>query len=226
MNGRTAHTNIARQVATYVHTHPVATRADIAEALGVSVDEVSAAWDTAVHLVNGYTLPAERTTNAATPAAQCIQDLHTVAAALASTRVSRPQYDAYRAHHRGAGLLNSETIRRRFGTWNNALAAAGLIGTYTSRDYNGIDANDAAIWLAHYLRELVNAQRGLLPASEDNYHAWTRTRPHAPSTAVVKNLFHGSFGAALRRASLLEKNMTTLPAAKPISNNGRRKDSA
>ncbi len=55
----------------------------------------------------------------------CIAALRTVASALRCARLSSPAYDAYRREH-ARYLPSSSVIRKRLGTWNEAMTEAGL----------------------------------------------------------------------------------------------------
>lgn len=101
---------------------------------------------------------------------------------------------AYEAHQQQVGGPTYARIIQRLGSWNAALARAGLETRSVTRGY-------ARRWSEE---DLVAVVRRFLDesgsASYAAYDAWARTEPGAPSAQTVRNHF-GGWGAAKERAA-------------------------
>lgn len=129
--------------------------------------------------------------------------------------ISRPDYDRWREHNPSAP--SAESIRRRYGTWNKALLAAGLEPRHV-REYPGLTRLDAVLHIAHFLR-------ATSARTKTAYRLWSKVNTDAPSVETLRNF--GRWSELLEEATTVEARYRAqdveLPTPIPVGNKGRRK---
>lgn len=112
-------------------------------------------------------------------------------------------------------------FRRKFGSWQAAVEAAGLTPNPTPRQYDGLSRSDVVEWLALWLRDLRESRQGMVEATVPLYREWLRSHPESPSEELIR--LHGAWGELLVEASKLERESGVIDP-KPTGKRGRRKD--
>jgi hypothetical protein len=100
--------------------------------------------------------------------------------------LSASAYDAYFAEHQ---LASRSRVVQRWGSWNEACAAAGLTVNVTHSGYRSKWSE--AVITEHVADYLADARR----PSYAGYDAWQKSTSGAPSAQTVRNRF-GSWQAA------------------------------
>lgn len=171
----------------------------------------------------GYVLTHSGPAGSGTPLDTIADMVASVAVALGQDTISQPQYAAYRRAHPEANLMGAQNVRRRFGTWNAALAAAGLAVTHmVGRDYRGQTEGDMVVWLATWLRHYRTAGRGYVTATMAEYVQWVADHPDAPCSQSLSD--HG-FTTLRAQAAQMEESMEVLPTPRPVARYGQGKTS-
>jgi hypothetical protein len=116
------------------------------------------------------------------------------AAAVHGEPLSASAYDAYFPEH---GLVSRSRVVQRWGSWNQACAAAGLAVNATHSGYRSKwSAAAIAEHVADYLADVSKP-------SYAGYDAWQRDRPGTPSAQTVRNRFGGWKAATLAAEDVL-----------------------
>lgn len=174
-----------------------------------------------------YVLPAVKDTEQRFDDDAFFEALARVADARGKRRSGEPltlrEYDEYRKDlaERKSRLLrrfpSSVAVRRRFGTWNAALEAAGVATNAPKRSYDGLGADDAVVHVAHWLRWLRRNDPGVT-ATVSRYRLWAKERVTVPSAETLRRF--GPWAPLVHAAADLERSPDDLPRAKPVGKSG------
>lgn len=221
----------AQLIAEYLDRHPTSSLREIASGTAMPLHRVESLMATARTLVNGYFIPTKK------DRAQyfddeymldMLEDVHDAMGLGDDEPLSQAQYHDFRERQseRAKSLMPSSlAYRRRFGSWIDATEKAGLVSNPLPRDYDGLTTEDVEGWLALWLRDLRNANQGLLEANQGSYRAWLESHPEAPSEEFVR-LKSGSWHTTVTRAAAIERSGASLPTPKAVSRKGRVKSFA
>lgn len=177
-----------------------------------------------------YVLPKGRDAEGNFTDKQLLRALHTAAANLGRRPTREPmsivEYETYRealADIEKEAFPTSVVVRRRFGTWNTALAKAGIAVNPHRRAYDGLTEADVELHLAHWLRWLGDQEPGAT-ATSAKYRLWTKQPGNEGVPSVETLRRYGPWSALIQAAAVLEQSNRRLPKAKPVSAKGRVKD--
>jgi len=211
----------------YLLEHPAATLAEIADGSGVSHDAVIALHEAVKAERPGYYITPVRGRNTGFTMEEMFQGLRDAMDSLGvpeGSSMSVMQYRDWRndlpADERKI-YPSPMAYRRKFGTWGNAMEAAGLPVNEKHRDYEGTSRDTAVLWLAHFLRDLRGKYPYMVAATENEYRQWLRTNEQAPSTETLR--ITGTWGELVNEAAELERSTRDLPESRAVWTGGRNK---
>lgn len=215
------------RIAQWMLDHPSATRREAAKALNIPLYRVELLMPLARTHFNGYLVPPAKPGREQFTDAEMLDALRQCAKHTGIRKggtLSQGHYAEWReAQDDGtkATLPSPIAYRRRFGTWTNACESAGLSANALPRTYDGLSVEDIIVWIATWLRDLGEQDRGLVDASQGEYRLWLRTHPQAPSEELIR--MRGTWANLLSAASVLEKTVKKLPQPKNVGTEGRVK---
>lgn len=219
--------SMKEKIYAWLQRHPASSIDDIATGTGLPRDAVVALHETVKNENRGYVIVPLRSRKEKftdTELHDALADAMDSLGLREEDSISRLQYDAWRR-----ALPDSErdlypstlTYRRRYGTWGDAVEAAGLPRNEKHREYEGLTRDDVLLWLAHFLRDMKNSHDYMVEATEAEYRGWVRNNPEAPSAELLR--IKGLFGQLLVDAAEIERTTRNLPPGKPVNILGRKK---
>jgi hypothetical protein len=220
----------AERLANWMLNHPAATRRDAAGALNLPLYRVELLMPAARKRYDGYLIPPTKQGREQFTEEQMLNAIRQCAKEMVLNKgepISEYRYADWRKDKtpkQQEKLPSPIAYRRRFGTWTQACALAGLHANPLPRDYVGLSVEDIVIWMAHWLRSIKQSGRGLVDASQGEYRRWIRQTPSGPSEELIR--LRGNWANLLNAASVLEKTVKKLPEPKPVGTEGRVKKAA
>jgi hypothetical protein len=211
----------------YLLLHPAGSIVEIAEATGHTVDTVVALHETVKSENPGYTIIPprhRRETYSETEMLDALVDASETIGGGSGNPLSQAKYANWRGYLPPTDKVlfpSPLAFRRRYGSWGEAVEAAGLPRNERPREYDGISKDDAVLWLAYFLRHLKESAGYMVEATSSEYRQWIRNIPEAPSEELLR--IKGVWGYMLVDAAEIERTVTYLPPLKPVWSGGRQK---
>lgn len=219
--------NVEGEVRDFMQANPWASVPEIAEGLNLPIDTTIKARDRVINSTPGYTIippRPRRETYSETEMLDALVDAMEATGCTENNPLSRQIYAEWRENLPAdeRKLFPSPlAYRRKYGSWGEALEAAGLPRNERKREYEGIEKPDAILWLAHFLRDLRTSHPIMVEATAPMYRAWLRTHQEAPSEELLR--IKGNWGELLIEAAKLEMQGGELPPPRAVWTGGRRK---
>jgi hypothetical protein len=217
-----------QRVLEYIQKTPWASVNEIVADLKMSTDAVIKAREKAVNNNPGYTIippRSRRETYSETEMLDALADAMEGTGSSEKNPMSRQTYVEWRdtLPKEEKKLFPSPlAYRRKYGSWGDAMEAAGLPRNERMREYEGINKTDAILWIAHFLRDVrISSVDHMKEATAPAYRSWLRANPEAPSEELLR--IQGNWGELLIEAAQMEINTEILAAPRPVWTGGRNK---